>query len=92
MKLECEHMKTRPLYQTNQEIMVEIMDSHNERRELNQPLAWIKHSDTEMKRAHASLQEKHTVLKKRMEKRKIRCNFPDVSMVDISVQRRSSTM
>ncbi|XP_052058901.1 uncharacterized protein LOC127699188 [Mytilus californianus] len=57
MKQECDHLKTRPLDQTNQEIMIDIKRSNNEIREL-------KESFESLIKSHELLQEHHTEVKK----------------------------
>ncbi|XP_052080315.1 uncharacterized protein LOC127718366 isoform X2 [Mytilus californianus] len=52
MKQECVHMKTKPLDQTNQEIMMDIKHSNNEIRELKESIESLKRSHTEMIQSH----------------------------------------
>ncbi|XP_052064357.1 uncharacterized protein LOC127704365 [Mytilus californianus] len=64
MKNECDHLKTKPLDQTNQEIMIEIKHSNDEIRELKGSLESLKLSHIEMKRTHDSLQKDYDEGKK----------------------------
>ncbi|XP_052103697.1 uncharacterized protein LOC127737205 [Mytilus californianus] len=57
MKQECDHLKTKPLDQTNQEIMMDIKHSNNEIREL-------KDSFESLIKSHELLQERHAEVKK----------------------------
>ncbi|CAG2197839.1 unnamed protein product [Mytilus edulis] len=59
MKQECDHLKTKPLDQTNQEIMMDIKHSNNEIRELKESFESLKLSHTEMIKSHQFLQENH---------------------------------
>ncbi|CAG2237152.1 unnamed protein product [Mytilus edulis] len=75
MKQECDHLKTKPLDQTNQEIMMDIKHSNNEIRELKESFESLKMSHTkiikhhaEVKQSHVMLQEDYTKVKKSHEK------------------------
>ncbi|CAG2190534.1 unnamed protein product [Mytilus edulis] len=59
MKQECNHLKTKPLDQTNQEIMMDIKHSNNEIRELKESFESLKLSHTEMIKSHETLQDDH---------------------------------
>ncbi|XP_063426126.1 uncharacterized protein LOC134709933 [Mytilus trossulus] len=63
MKQECEHLKTKPLDQTNQEIMIDIKHSFNEIRELKESFESLKISHTKMIKSHELLQEHHAEVK-----------------------------
>ncbi|CAG2220046.1 unnamed protein product [Mytilus edulis] len=67
MKLECDQLKTKPLDQTNQEIMMDIKRSYNEIRELRGSLENLKLSCIEMKKCNAILNENHEEVKKSFE-------------------------
>ncbi|CAC5412652.1 unnamed protein product [Mytilus coruscus] len=64
MKQECDNLKTKPLDQTNQEIMMDIKHSNNEIRELKLSFESLKQSHTEMMKSHELLQEHHSIVKK----------------------------
>ncbi|XP_063426833.1 uncharacterized protein LOC134710409 [Mytilus trossulus] len=68
MNQECEHLKTKPLDQTNQEIMLEIKCSNDEIRELKNSFESLKLSHTKMKKSHELLQENHTNVTKELQK------------------------
>lgn len=55
-------MKTRPLDQTNQEIMLDIKRSNDEIRELKESFASLKRSYAEMMKSQELLQESHDSL------------------------------
>ncbi|XP_052080604.1 uncharacterized protein LOC127718575 [Mytilus californianus] len=74
MKQECDHMKTKQLDQTNQEIMMDIKHSNNEIQELKESLESLKQSHTEMIKSHELLQENHAVVTKEIEEIKISQN------------------
>ncbi|XP_076100339.1 uncharacterized protein LOC143069539 [Mytilus galloprovincialis] len=57
MKQECDHLKTKPLDQTNREIMMDIKRSYDEIKEL-------KKSFKSLKRSHELLQGKHENVEK----------------------------
>ncbi|XP_052080937.1 uncharacterized protein LOC127718892 [Mytilus californianus] len=71
MKQECDHMKTKPLDQTNQEIITYIKCSNNEIWELKESFERMKRSHTEMIQSHELLQENHVAVTKEMEEIKI---------------------
>ncbi|CAG2203167.1 unnamed protein product [Mytilus edulis] len=64
MKQECDHLKTKPLDQTNQEIIMDIKHSNNEIRELKESFKSLKLSHTKMMKSHELLQEHHEKVKK----------------------------
>ncbi|XP_071159016.1 E3 ubiquitin-protein ligase DZIP3-like [Mytilus edulis] len=66
MKQECDHLKTKPLDQTNQEIMMDIKHSNNEIQELKESLKSLKRSHTEMMKSHEVLQVDHRKVTKEM--------------------------
>lgn len=68
MKQECVYMKTKPLDQTNHEIMMDIRHSNNEIREL-------KESIESLKRSHTEMIQSNEVVTKEMEE--IRCSQRD---------------
>ncbi|XP_076095628.1 E3 ubiquitin-protein ligase DZIP3-like [Mytilus galloprovincialis] len=68
MKQECEHMKTKTLDQTNQEIMLEIKCSNEEIREMKNSFESLQLSHTKMKKSHELLQENHTNVTKELQK------------------------
>ncbi|XP_071176312.1 uncharacterized protein [Mytilus edulis] len=59
MKQECDHLNTKPLDQTNQEIMMDIKHSNNEIRELKESFESLKLSHTDMIKFHETLQDDH---------------------------------
>ncbi|XP_063400318.1 uncharacterized protein LOC134684930 [Mytilus trossulus] len=64
MKRECDQLKSKPLDQTNQEIMIDIKHSNDEIRELQSTLEKLKFSQTEMRKSHELLQENYEEGKK----------------------------
>ncbi|XP_071148090.1 uncharacterized protein [Mytilus edulis] len=76
MKQECDDMKTKPLDQTNQEIITDIKHSYNEIRELKESFESLKLSHSELIKSNELLQEKHAVVTKEMEEMKISQNDP----------------
>ncbi|CAC5412666.1 unnamed protein product [Mytilus coruscus] len=64
MKQECDHLKTKPLDQTNQEIIMDIKHSNNEIRELKESFESLKMAHTKMIKSHEMLQEDYTEIKK----------------------------
>ncbi|CAC5418914.1 unnamed protein product [Mytilus coruscus] len=64
LKQECNHLKTKPLDQTNQEIMLDVKRSNDEIRELKESFESLKLSHTEMKLSHKLLQESNALLQK----------------------------
>ncbi|CAG2220657.1 unnamed protein product [Mytilus edulis] len=64
MKQECDHLKTKPLDQTNQEIMMNIKHSYKEIRELKESFESLKMSHTKMIKSHEMLQQENTKVKK----------------------------
>ncbi|CAC5364619.1 unnamed protein product [Mytilus coruscus] len=67
MKQECDRMKTKPLDQTNKEILMVIKNSCNEIRELKESIESLKLLHIEIKKSHALLQENHAAVTKAME-------------------------
>ncbi|CAC5410425.1 unnamed protein product [Mytilus coruscus] len=70
LKQECDNLKTKPLDQTNQEIMIGIKTSNDEIRELKKILEHLKLSHSEVKKSQDLLQEDHTHVTNEMEKMK----------------------
>lgn len=70
MKLECDYIKSKPLDQTKQEILMNINHSHSEKWEIKESFACLKQSPTEMKIYHESLQENHAIVTKEKEEMK----------------------
>ncbi|XP_071160740.1 uncharacterized protein [Mytilus edulis] len=64
MKQECDHLKTKPLDQTNHEIMMDIKHSNNEIRELKVSFESLTQSHTKIIQSHEILQEDYTQVKK----------------------------
>ncbi|XP_076095788.1 uncharacterized protein LOC143066861 [Mytilus galloprovincialis] len=64
MKQECDNLKTKPLDQTNQEIMMDIKHSNNEIRELKESFESLKMSHTKMIKSNEMLQKENTEIKK----------------------------
>lgn len=64
MKRECDQLKSKPLDQTNREIMIDIKHSNDEIRELQSTLEKLKFSQTEMRKSHELLQENYEEGKK----------------------------
>ncbi|CAC5415679.1 unnamed protein product [Mytilus coruscus] len=64
MKQECDHLKTKPLDQTNLEIMMNIKHSNNEIQELKESFESLKMSHTKMIKSHEMLQQENTEIKK----------------------------
>ncbi|CAC5404715.1 unnamed protein product [Mytilus coruscus] len=64
MKQECDHLKTKPLDQTNQEIMKDIKRSNDEIKGLQISLRNLKRSHIDMRKSHKILQENHNKVKK----------------------------
>lgn len=64
IKKECDHLKTKPLDQTNQEIMLDIKRSNDEIRELKESFNTLNMSHTEMTNSHKLLQESHELLQR----------------------------
>ncbi|CAC5390275.1 unnamed protein product [Mytilus coruscus] len=71
MRQECDHMKTKPLDQNNEEIILDIKHSRKEVQVLKDSLESLKLSHTEMIKSHESLQENHAVVTKEIEEIKI---------------------
>ncbi|CAG2237154.1 unnamed protein product [Mytilus edulis] len=63
MKQECDHLKTKPLDQTIQELMKDIKHSNNEIQELKESFESLKSSHTKMSKSHELLQEHHAAVK-----------------------------
>ncbi|CAC5412657.1 unnamed protein product [Mytilus coruscus] len=63
MNQECDHLKTKPLDQTNQEIMMDIKHSNHEIQELKESLKSLKRSHTEMMKSYELLQEQQEEVK-----------------------------
>ncbi|CAG2238727.1 unnamed protein product [Mytilus edulis] len=68
MKQQCDHLKTKPLDQTNQEMIMDIKRSNTEIKQLKRSLTSLKRSHSHLRRSHDSLQEDH---KEKKEKRNI---------------------
>ncbi|CAC5418911.1 unnamed protein product [Mytilus coruscus] len=64
MKQECDHLRTKPLDQSNQEIMMDTKRSNNEIQELKESFKSLKLSHTEMLKSHELLQEHHVEVQK----------------------------
>ncbi|CAC5412677.1 unnamed protein product [Mytilus coruscus] len=64
MKQECDRLKTKPLDQTNQEIMIDIKRSNEEIKGLTKSLRNLKRSHIDMKKSHKMLQENHKKVQK----------------------------
>ncbi|CAG2215051.1 QPCT [Mytilus edulis] len=71
MKQECDYLKTRPLDQTNQEIMLDIKRSKDEIRDLKESFKSLKMSHTEIKKSHELLQEDHADVSKTSKARNV---------------------
>ncbi|XP_076095787.1 uncharacterized protein LOC143066860 [Mytilus galloprovincialis] len=68
MKQECDHLKTKPLDQTNQEIMLDIKRSNDEIKGLQKSLKNLKRSHIDLRKSHKILQENHKKVKKSHER------------------------
>ncbi|CAG2217418.1 unnamed protein product [Mytilus edulis] len=68
MKQECDYLNTKPLDQTNQEIMLDIKRSNDEIRELKESFKSLKMSHTEIKKSHELLQEEHADVSRKLQK------------------------
>ncbi|XP_063426850.1 uncharacterized protein LOC134710422 [Mytilus trossulus] len=68
MKQECDHLKTKPLDQTNTEIMIEVKRSNDEIKELKESLRSLKCSHIDMRKSHELLHENHEKVKKSHER------------------------
>ncbi|CAG2253747.1 unnamed protein product [Mytilus edulis] len=62
MKQECDHLKTKPLDQTNQEIIMDIKHSNNEIRELKESFESLIKSHELLQEHHAEVKKSHEVL------------------------------
>ncbi|XP_076095790.1 uncharacterized protein LOC143066864 [Mytilus galloprovincialis] len=62
MKQECDHLKTKPLDQTNQEIMMDIKHSNNEIRELKESFKSLIISHELLQKHHAEVKKSHEIL------------------------------
>lgn len=61
-------MKTKPLDQTNQELMMDIKHSNDELRALKDSFESLKRSHTEIMKSNECLQENQAVMTKKMKK------------------------
>ncbi|CAG2215042.1 unnamed protein product [Mytilus edulis] len=68
MKQECDYLKTKPLDQTNQEIMLDIKRSNDEIRDLKESFKSLSMSHTEIKKSHELLQEDHADVSRKLQK------------------------
>lgn len=62
MKQECVQLKTKPLDQTNQEIMMDIKRSNDEIRQLKGSLESLRSSHLKMERSQDEVKKSHTLL------------------------------
>lgn len=64
MKQECDHLKTKPLDQTNREIMIDVKRSTDEIKEMKKLLKSLKRSHIDISKSHDLLRKKHMKVKK----------------------------
>lgn len=63
LKEECDQLRTKPLDQTNQEIMIDIKRSNDEIKELKGLFENLKLSHLELKKSNEKVKKSHTLLK-----------------------------
>lgn len=68
MKQECDQLKTKPLDQTIQEIMIDIKRSNDEIKELNKSVTTLKRQHKDMSKSYKLLKENNKKVKKSHEK------------------------
>ncbi|CAC5412671.1 unnamed protein product [Mytilus coruscus] len=62
IKQECDHLRTKPLDQTNKEIMINIKHSNNEIRELKESFESLIKSHELLQEHHAEVKKSHEIL------------------------------
>lgn len=62
LKEECDQLRTKPLDQTNQEIMMDIKRSNDEIKELKESLENLQSSHNEMMKSHEEVKQSYVLL------------------------------
>lgn len=64
MKQECDHLKTKPLDQTNHEIMKDVKRSHDEMKVLKRSFSYVRKTNEILQKSYKKMKTSHESLRK----------------------------